>query len=161
MAPEGLPYLRAALHRESHGAAAGLSAVFSSNGATIGIWEASALGDLPRVLAILQDDADLLERPDAWEMRPLHWAAHCGHTELVGALLDRGAAVNAPADSWTPLHLAVELGHDATAAVLIARGADLHARLDNAHDSMTPLEMAEAWELADMATLLRPFYPGA
>ncbi|MGQ9730445.1 MAG: ankyrin repeat domain-containing protein [Candidatus Zipacnadales bacterium] len=60
---------------------------------------------------------------------PLHLAACFGRAQLVGLLVEHGAAVNARTDSGlTPLHLAAALGHLSTVEKPLALGANLFAR---------------------------------
>jgi len=127
-------------------------------GLLISVLTAAALGDQAAVERIVIDKQEELHAMDPWRMQPIHWAAHCGHREVVGWLLDQGADVNAAADSWTPLHLAVEIGHEDVATLLLEHGADPEARLDDEHDSMTPMEMAKAWKLHKMVEFLGPYY---
>jgi len=152
------PYIRSALHRESHGQSPGMSELFLKFGSTVDVLTAAALGDQEAVERIVIDKQEELHAMDPWRMQPIHWAAHCGHREVVGWLLDQGADVNAAADSWTPLHLAVEIGHEDVATLLLEHGADPEARLDDEHDSMTPMEMAKAWKLHKMVEFLGPYY---
>jgi ankyrin repeat protein len=47
-----------------------------------------------------------------------------GHAEVVKALLEKGADVQAKnSDGWTPLHWACRFGHHDIAAMLRAKGA--------------------------------------
>ncbi len=57
----------------------------------------------------------------------LHWAAHDGAVDLVRALLDAGADVNADqADWWVrPVDWAADAGRSEAVALLIERGADV------------------------------------
>jgi len=152
---DGLPYLLSALHRESHGAPPGMSEVLLEAGADVDAAAAAALGDDRRLSALIKKKPSLLHAGDAWGMQPLHWAAHCGHADVVADLLEMGADINAPAESWTALHLATELGHGEVVRLLLERGANREARLDEAHGHMTPLEMAEEWGISEMAELLQ------
>ena len=55
-----------------------------------------------------------------------HARAQDGHVDVARLLLDHGAQVNMPADSFeSPLTLAASGGHYELAALLISRGADL------------------------------------
>ena len=157
---DGLPYLLSALHRESHGAPPGMSEVLLEAGAEVDAAAAAALGDDRQLFAIIKKEPSALHAGDAWGMQPLHWAAHCGHVGVVADLLEMGADINAAADSWTALHLATELEHGDVVRLLLERGARRDVRLDEAHGRMTPLEMAEAWGLPEMAELLETWEQG-
>ena len=55
-----------------------------------------------------------------------HTHTQDGHVDVARLLLDHGAQVNMPADSFeSPLTLAASGGHYELAALLISRGADL------------------------------------
>jgi uncharacterized protein len=55
---------------------------------------------------------------------PLHIAASWGNVEMIEALLDHGADVNAPGEhGLTPVHIAAEEDNFEAVALLIARGA--------------------------------------
>lgn len=83
-----------------------------------------------RVLEAVQRDPNALTAysSDGWTV--LHLAAFFGHTSLVNALLDAGAAVDVRSTNAminTPLHAAVAGGKKDAAGALLARGADLNA----------------------------------
>lgn len=61
---------------------------------------------------------------------PLHLAASYGMADVVEALLDAGAGINAigVSDRETPLHVAIDNGELAIAEILIGRGANIEAR---------------------------------
>ena len=77
-------YLRGELQRRLH-----------SDGASHAIHEAVAGGDVETVRRLLATDADLANRGDALGRRPLHYAVEAGRSDLVDALLEFGAAVDA------------------------------------------------------------------
>ena len=81
----------------------------------------------------------------------LHYAAGCGHKDIVKLLLAKGAAVNEHADTgYTPLHVASGRSQRDIAELLVARGADV-----NAQDLRgTPLHAAAIQGDADMAEFL-------
>lgn len=84
--------------------------------------------DHDKVTILLNAHPELLE--DAADgLRPLHWAARMGRTEIIGLLADRGADVMArdESDHATPLHWAANGGHAEAAEMLIDRGADPNA----------------------------------
>ena len=91
--------------------------------------------------------------PRRRSVEPLHWAAITDQAEIIGKLLDRGAAVDArDAEGRTPLMVAAAFDSRAVAAVLLARGADPLAR--DAVDGNTPLDFAAMAGQADFARLL-------
>jgi ankyrin repeat protein len=95
------------------------------------IFEASVAGETGSVLAKLNENPDLLESRNGDGWTPLHLAAFFGTPELIDALLDRGASVDARSGNAmanTPLHAAVAGGKTANVAALAKRGADINAQ---------------------------------
>lgn len=72
---------------------------------------------------------------------PLYYAASYGLSELVNALIDAGADINAPGgwNGGTPLHAAVFRGRVSCARILLERGAD--AEIKDRIDT-SPVELA-------------------
>lgn len=96
--------------------------------------EAAEHGYVETVRLLLQqadiavDSAMLVVDGDRGKRTPLHWASACGHTKVVGLLLDANARIEA----WTtsqrqPVMEAALTGHVDTARYLLARGADVDA----------------------------------
>ncbi len=133
---------------------------------------ASIMGDLAQVRILLAADAGRAAAATAADhvlgtgLSPLHLAAQGGHIDVMEALLDAGADVNArDARGFTPLHFAIAFGprelidplpdlNEATEDVgvyrlltaasrfLIERGAELGAR--ESEQQRTPLELASS-----------------
>jgi ankyrin repeat protein len=90
-------------------------------------WEyrsAAVDGDLPFLISELDQGVDANIKVSILGTRLLTLAAAHGHTDLVKALLDRGAVVNArDGTGWTPLHAAAYGGHPEIIRLLLERGA--------------------------------------
>ncbi|CAN5383074.1 hypothetical protein BH11ARM1_BH11ARM1_00240 [soil metagenome] len=120
------------------------------------IIKASKDGDLATVQACLAADPSLINALDKDGSTPLHCAAWKGHPEIVTALLDAGADINAKNENshWgdTPLHAAAHGNRKNTAIVLLERGADRNGL--NTH-GRTPLQETALHNATPVAKLLR------
>lgn len=132
-----------------------LLARLAAHGALLDIYEAAALGDIPRLKAILSADSEAVNLPagDGWT--PLHLAAAFGSPEAAEVLLSHGALVDAVSQNAQhnqPLHAALALGRNpATVQLLLDKGADPNARQTGGY---TPLFSAGAAGRLDLAELL-------
>ena len=96
-------------------------------------------GDADAVRQRFAAGADAEGRDAVFHRRMLSWAAYSNHAEVVAAVLDAGADVNAQGGLGdTTLHEAVAFGRDEAVAVLLDRGAD--PRIAN-RSGRTPLAM--------------------
>ena len=108
------------------------------------IFEASALGKLPRVRNLLEGDASLAQQWSPDGFTPLHLAAFFGQLAAVRWLLDQGADVAAVSRNdmrVQPLHSAAANGHVEVCNLLLESGADPNARQ---HGGWTPIHAAAA-----------------
>src|SRR5512135_3096541 len=99
-------------------------------GAELNVFEACAVGELPRVQALVKQQPDLINAyaPDGFQ--PLGLAAFFGHTDMVEFLLSQGAAVNSPSRNAMrvmPLHSAIANRRSAIVRLLLDHGADVNA----------------------------------
>ena len=118
------------------------------------VFEAAALGDAPRVRALVAaDPAAVAQRsPDGWP--PLHLAAHFGHGDAVDALLEARADVHARStnsEGNQALHAA--MAGRATERIitrLLARGADVNARAAGDHTALHEAALRGNLEIAQL-----------
>ena len=90
------------------------------------------LANLPRVNALLRENAELTQERYARGDTALHHAARNGDLEIVQQLVSRGADPNAMSDhAHFPLYCAAGHGHVETTRYLLENGADLGARLSD------------------------------
>jgi ankyrin repeat protein len=98
---------------------------------TLDVFEASVAGRTETVLEHLNERPDLLEARNGDGWTPLHLAAFFATPDLIRALLDRGAAVDARSGNAmanTPLHAAVAGGKTENVEALAKGGADVNAQ---------------------------------
>jgi ankyrin repeat protein len=113
-------------------------------------------GDVSTVQTLVRDEPDLIHARDADHSTPLHWAAWKGYPEIIDALLDAGADIQAhnKNDHWgtTPLHAAAHGNRKDAVAALIRRGAEVNAVKANGFG--TPLAETETHNATAAAKLL-------
>lgn len=92
------------------------------------IHEAVFKGDLNKVVALLKDKPDLLEKKDSLGQTPLIVAVNHNKLEIAELLLANGANVNARDPKMhTPLILALSVyNHEKMERLLLAKGADVN-----------------------------------
>jgi hypothetical protein len=105
------------------------------------IHHAAHNGDLEKVKALLEQNAELVFSKNEFGFTPLHRAAIKGYDNLAKLLLANKANVNAKDNvSCTPLHYATVNGHKSIVELLLANNADVNVKDGNGH---TPLQRAE------------------
>lgn len=117
--------------------------------------EATSVGDVGRVLALLDAGADIDAR-DKHGQTALMNAAHRGDAALVQALATRGANLDHTAKyRLTALMLAVIARRPEVVRILVAAGADRTIKGSKGHFARTPLQYAEEHGMLEVAELLR------
>jgi len=128
--------------------------VLLQHGATLGYFEAVAVGQTHKVLDFLNDQPTLLNDYSHDGFTALGLAAFFGHRNIVLELVARGAQVNAISQNSMKvmaLHSAVAHRHTEIADILLANGADVNAKQQ---DGFTPLLEAVHNSQLDMIELL-------
>ena len=128
--PQGVSVVCVAMYRQRRGLALALAELRTD----LDIFEASCVGDVERVKALLRQDASLIEAVSPDGFGPLGFSAFFGHLPLLQELVSRGANVNAAsrnAMKVQPLHSAAACADPATSLqlsrVLLEAGADPNA----------------------------------
>ena len=107
-----------------------------ARGATYDLAIAAALGDIDRVVAILDEDPTRISEARPNGRRPLSAAVEFGHEPIVRLLLERGADPTWPDADGSPrgaaLHAAARAGNRTLAELLLAHGADPNGYVDSA-----------------------------
>jgi ankyrin repeat protein len=118
------------------------------------IHEAAAMGVVPRLARLLDQDPSEVNAWSSDGFQPLALAAFFGRPAAVELLLARGAEVSTPARHAfhvTPLHAALAGPTPDVARALVAAGADVNARQQG---GVTPLQEAAANGAPDLVRLL-------
>lgn len=148
--PQGLSLLQLACYQRFQ---PGIDALLAA-GAQPDAWAAAALGDAPRLRALVEADRNVLEAPGPDGFPALHLAAHFGHVEALRALLDLGASpglVGGPPLANTALHAALAGRQREAARLLLAAGAPVDAP---DHGGNTPVHLAAAVGDEEIVALL-------
>ena len=105
------------------------------------IWTAAKEGDLKEIHAALASGAKISAQDDAHGITPLSWAAMSGHKDVVVAMVEAGADVNARnSDGATPLIAAAFFGRSEVVKTLLKLGA----RVDvTNNEGESPLDVME------------------
>lgn len=115
---------------------------------------ASFFGQLEIVKLLLSQGADSnIAANNDFKVAPIHSACAISYIEIVTALIQHGANVNATQmKGVTPLHTATHNGQTALVQLLIDKGADVNAKMD---DGQTPLSIAREKGFDKTAELLK------
>jgi len=108
-------------------------------GASVGIHEAAALGDLEKVREILDKDPKKVNSFSEDGFQPLGLAAFFSHAEVGAYLLGHGAEPETPSRNdqrVTPLHSATASGSYRIVCELIKKGADVNARQQGGYTAL-------------------------
>ena len=104
------------------------------------------------VRRLIARGADVQAR-DRGEATPLYQAAYMGRLDVVKALVEAGADVNASAQGYTPLYRAAGVGHLEIVRYLIAQGAAVNAA-GNSYRTTPLMNAARSGQLAVARVLL-------
>jgi ankyrin repeat protein len=116
-------------------------------GAAYDLTIAAALGDLERVVAMLEEDPSRIRESRPNMRRPLSAAAQFGHDAIVRSLIERGADPTWPDADDSPrgaaLHAAARAGNRPLVQLLLAHGADPNGFVDSAGNAVFAAKTAD------------------
>jgi ankyrin repeat protein len=144
------PWGETALGAASHVGNRPIAEYLLEQGAKLTIYTAAMLGTQDDVAAFLANDPDLINSGGAHNIPLMFHAALSGDLALMQFLAEKGNTQTAD----NALHIAANRGDTAMTQWLLDRGADVNTK--NFQD-MTPLQIAETKEQAEVAALLRNY----
>jgi ankyrin repeat protein len=144
------PWGETALGAASHVGNRPIAEYLLEQGAKLTIYTAAMLGTQEDVAAFLANDPDLINSGGAHNIPLMFHAALSGDLTLMQFLAEKGNTQTAD----NALHIAANRGDTAMTQWLLDRGADVNTK--NFQD-MTPLQIAETKEQAEVAALLRNY----
>ncbi len=107
-----------------------------ARGAAHDLTIAAALGDIDRIVAMLDEDPKRISETRPNGRRPLSAAVEFGHERIVRLLIERGADPTWPDADGSPrgaaLHAAARAGNRPLVELLLAHGADPNGYVDSA-----------------------------
>lgn len=142
----GISPLGCALSRQY----SGMADILIAHGATENIFDATMLGHLQKVAALIATDGSLVLATNSIGMPITAFAVATGRADVLKLLLDKGAPVN-PTSGGLLLHLAASCNQSNVVGVLIRHGAKVDA-LDLR--GFTPLQMSAMQGATEVAALL-------
>ncbi|MGH2703870.1 MAG: ankyrin repeat domain-containing protein [Actinomycetota bacterium] len=137
-AGDGLSPLLHAVYRSRHD----LVDLLLAAGVELSVFEAAALGDGPRLAALLDHESSLVEARSPDGFTPLHLASFFGRPDAVRLLLARGAdprVISSNDVAVTALNSAAAANHYDISVLLLGAGAEADARMEG---GWTPLMAA-------------------
>ena len=104
---------------------------------------AASFGDIDTVVNYLDAYGEsIIDLQDNIKARAITWAAFSGHLDIVGVLLERGAAIDAGGTGGKPaLSWAIDTGRVEAIDFLLKHGASMQQQ---DHQGQTPLDYAKA-----------------
>lgn len=109
-------------------------------GMSSSLHDAALAGDVPHLMKLLDDGADV-NSANEYDSTPLLYAAKANSLQAAALLIERGARVNSRNNAkTTALHCAASSGHIAMCELLIRHGADIRAQDE---DLDSPLDVAK------------------
>jgi len=114
--------------------------------------QACIAGSLRVVKMCVQCIPQMLEQPDAYDRRPLHYAALNGHAEIASFLLPQADPTATDMDGYTPLMHAIHHGHLEVVRIFVT--AKIALEPTSVSNDLIPLSLACQYGRVEVARLL-------